>query len=343
MRALARSAPATLRDVALALGISASTVSRALNDRPGLSLGVREQVRETARRLGYRPSGIARALRSNVTRTLGLVLPSLLNPFFTELAHAAELAARTKGFSLIIGNSDEDPDVETEYLRVMIERGVDGMLIAPSRDQNDELEQLHASGVRMVFLDRSIADLDVPTVEVDATKAIKELAAHFAAMGHRRIGVILGPQDVAIARRRAQEFIDAGKGVGLQFRSKDQVFGNFTASGGAAAFETLANDPPDAVFCTNNLMTQGFLLAATNAGATIGHDIAIASFDDLPLFELYNPSITAIVQPTRSIGTAAVDLLLRRMAGENVASIRFEAKLAYRSSCNRRPTRARDS
>jgi LacI family transcriptional regulator len=324
---------ATIKDIALALGVSPSTVSRGLNDRPGLSKEVRNQVRDVAARVGYRPSGVARALRSNATRTLGLIVPSILNPFFTDLAHAAEVAARARGFSVVIGNSDEDPRYESEYLKLMMERRVDGLLIAPSRDHNRMIEEFLSTGAPVIFLDRSPPGLDVPTVDVDPAEALAALARHFAELGHRRVGILLGPEDVAVSRERAESFAAAGQRFGLTFEPRHQARGDFSVEGGAAAFSVLMKEPPDAIFITNNRMTEGFLLAAAKAGVRIGQDIAIASFDDVPLFQLYHPPITAIQQPTRAMGEIAVDLLLRRIAGEEVASVRLAAKVAFRASC----------
>lgn len=321
---------ATIKDIALALGIAPSTVSRGLNGQAGLSEEVRARIVDTAARLGYRPSGIARALRSKTTRTIGLIVPSILNPFFTDLAYAVDVAARARGFSVIIGNSDEEPRHETEYLRIMIERGVDGLLIAPSRDHNAMLSELYEAGTPMIFLDRTVPDLDVPTVGVDPSSAIETLAGRMASLGFRRIGIALGPEDVAVARERAALLIAAGERLGLVFEARHRIVGNFTVEGGRAAFAALRQDPPDALFFTNNLMAQGFLLAAAEAGVDVGR--AIAAFDDIPLFRLYNPPITAIVQPTRLMGETAVDMLLRRIDGQIVASVRLAANVALRAS-----------
>jgi len=323
---------ATIKDIALALGIAPSTVSRGLNGQPGLSDEVRRRIHETAARVGYRPSGIARALRSKTTRTIGLIVPSILNPFFTDLAYAVELAARAKGFSVIVGNSDEDPRHEVEYLRIMIERGVDGLLIAPSRDRNDMLTELHESGTPMILLDRHVPGLDVPAVDVNPAGAIRTLAERMASLGFRRIGIARGPTDIAVARERTSLMICAGEACGLVFEPGHQIAGHFTLEGGKAALAGLVKDLPDAIFFTNNLMTQGFLLAAAEAGIGIGKEIAIATFDDIPLFRLYHPPITAIVQPTRLMGEMAVDMLMRRIAGELVSSARLEAAVAFRAS-----------
>lgn len=327
---------ATIKDIALALGISPSTVSRGLNGRAGLSPETRGEVRAAATRLGYRPSGVARALRTNATRTLGLIVPSILNPFFTELAHAAEVAARSRGFSVVIGNSDEDPAQESEYLQVMSERRVDGLLITPSRDSNPALLDFLASGAPAIVLDRALPGVDVPVVDVDASEAIAELAQHFAALGRQRVAVVLGPRDVAVSRERGDLFVRAGKAAGLVFERRDFVHGDFDVGGGAAAFALLMQDPPDAVFIANNRMAEGFLLAAAKAQVRIGRDIGMASFDDVPLFELYDPPITAIQQPTAAMGQIGVDLLLRRIAGEAIASVRLKAAVVVRASSQRK-------
>ena len=162
----------TIRDVAKVAGVSIASVSRVLSGKVAVSEDVRGRVLSAVEHLEYRPNALARSLREENTKTIGLVISNVMNPFFTAVARAVEDAASEKGYSVILCNADENPDKEESYLDVLFQKRVDGLIISPAREVSRQLHRFVKAGVPAVFVDRSIEGLDIPTVRVDAKKAI---------------------------------------------------------------------------------------------------------------------------------------------------------------------------
>ncbi len=176
---------AGIKDVAAEAGVSVATVSRVLNGHPSVSQEARTRVLAAVEALGYRPNAVARSLRTAQTRTLGLVISDVLNPYFTELARFVEEEARALGYSVIIGNADERPDLQDHHVRTLIDRRIDGLLVSPADGGPPLLRDVALSGTPMVFVDRWIPGIDVPVVRADGTGAVRDLVAHLHGLGHR--------------------------------------------------------------------------------------------------------------------------------------------------------------
>lgn len=312
----------TIKDVARAAGVSTASVSRVVTGHPATSPQMRDRVLAAARELGFRPNAVARSLRSTGTRTVGLVVSDLLNPFFTELARAVEDTARAAGFSVIVGNADEDPDQQDHYIRILLERQVDGLIVVPTVDTSPLLREAAEHHHHVVLVDRAAADVEAPTVLTDATEAIKDLVDHLLATGRGDPAIITGPEHAGSARVRLDTFRRALAEHGLELPPGRVLHGDFRAEGGYAAMERVlaAPDRPDAVFVTNGTMGLGVLrvLAERRADApAVPDDLALAVFDDTPWFGLLTPTVTAVAQPTRSLGEHATRTLLARIAGED--------------------------
>ncbi|MER7204361.1 LacI family DNA-binding transcriptional regulator, partial [Streptomyces sp. NPDC000188] len=184
---------ASIKDVAAAAGVSVATVSRVLNSHPSVSPDARARVLGAVESLGYRPNAVARSLRTAQTRTLGLVISDVLNPYFTELARSVEEEARSLGYSVIIGNADEQPDIQDHHVRTLVDRRIDGLLVSPTDGGSPLMLEAARSGTPMVFVDRWIPGVDVPVVRSDGRTAVRDLVAHLHALGHRRLAIIAGP------------------------------------------------------------------------------------------------------------------------------------------------------
>ncbi|HEX2728237.1 MAG TPA: LacI family DNA-binding transcriptional regulator, partial [Rubrobacteraceae bacterium] len=176
-------------------GVSVATVSRTFSGTQYVRPEVRERVVTAAEKLRYRPNALARSLRVEHTRTLGLVIPNVGNPFFTAMARAVEDAARGMGYSLMIGNTDEDPAKESEYLNVLMEKRVDGLIVSPARAISPPLEEIAQSGVPVVFLDRYVEGIEAPVVRADGQRAVDGLVEHLVDLGHERLAIISGPPE----------------------------------------------------------------------------------------------------------------------------------------------------
>lgn len=314
-----------------------ATVSRTLNGVDSVSLEVRERVVAVAESLRYRPNAVARSLQSRNTRTLGLVIPNVSNPFFTQMARAVEDAARDRGYSLVYGNTDEDPDKEAEYLDVLLEKRVDGLIVSPAGAASPQLEEIVRVGVPLVFLDRFVRGLDAPVVRADGRRAVDQLVEHLAELGHERMAIISGPAETVPGRERLDAFLNGAEERGVAVSEERVKVGNFRrVSGFKSMKELLALDePPTAVFAANNLMALGALQALKRAGVTVPADVSFASFDDVSWFELMDPPITAIAQPVAQLGASAAGMLPEIVEGGDAESVILQAELVVRGSCAR--------
>lgn len=337
----------TIADVATHAGVSTATVSRVLSNRDRVSDSLRRRVLESVRELGYRPNAVARSLRAEATRTLGLVVSDVLNPFFTALARAVEDAAHDAGYSVILGNADERPERQDVYITQLLARQVDGLLITPAISSSGLIESAVRDGAAVVCVDRTVEGLDVPTVRSESATSTAALADHLLELGHTRIATIAGPQSTTTGRERLRAFADRLHERGASLPDEFVEIGNFQrASGHAAMTRLLALPaPPTAVFVADNLMALGALEAIHHAGLTVGADVGLASFDDSPWFELVSPPLTAIAQPTVELGRAAVTLVLDVIAGRPTSSRMLSSRLVVRGSCGEPEWRApgRDS
>ncbi|KOU47724.1 LacI family DNA-binding transcriptional regulator [Streptomyces sp. WM6378] len=326
---------AGIKDVAAEAGVSVATVSRVLNSHPSVSEAARARVLAAVETLGYRPNAVARSLRTDQTRTLGLVISDVLNPYFTELARSVEEAARALGYSVIIGNADERPELQDHHVRTLLDRRIDGLLVSPTDGGSPLMLEAARGGTPMVFVDRWIPGIDVPVVRADGRAAIRDLVAHLHRLGRRRLAIIAGPAATTTGSERVEAFRAALGEHGISLPDDYVGQGDFQAASGRRAAERFLAlpEPPDAVFAADNLMTLGALDALRARGLRIGDDIALAAFDDIPWFVHTDPPITAIAQPTGELGRAAVRALADLIEGRTPQSVTLPASLVVRRSC----------
>lgn len=329
---------AGIKDVAARAGVSVATVSRVLNGHEGVRDETRSRVLSAVSELRYRPNGVARSLRTHQTRTLGLIISDVLNPFFTELARAVEDAARSRGYSVIIGNSDESLTLQDHHVRTLLDRRIDGLLVSPAEGDSVALREAALSGVPMVFVDRwieSLAGMGVPVVRADGRGPVRDLVAHLYALGHRRLAIITGPVTTTTSKERVGAFRSALGEYGLPLPDQYIGQGDFQTESGrrvTGAFLGLP-EPPEAVFATDNLMALGVMEELRVHGLRVPHDMSLAAFDDIPWFLHTDPAITAIAQPTAELGHRAVAALTDLAEGRSADSVSLSAHLIARRSC----------
>ncbi|MGW1272135.1 LacI family DNA-binding transcriptional regulator [Streptomyces sp. NPDC002491] len=325
----------TVADVARHAGVSTASVSRALSGADGVSAAVRERVTAAAQALGYRPNTVARSLRTTRTQTIGLIIPDVVNPFFSELAWAVEEAAHQYGYSVILCNANEETERQDGYIDLMLARRVDGLLLTPVLEESSALRAVERQGVPMVFVDRAVASMDAPVVRADGHAAISQLVDHLVKLGHERIAVISGPPQTLTGRERLASFRNAMRAHSLDLPEELVRFGNFQAdSGRRAAAELLDLDElPTAVFAIDNLMTLGVFQEMRKRGLRIGTDVAVAGFDDPPWFQLLDPPLTTVSQPVTRMGALAVDMLMEAIGSGSVQSHLLDCELVIRQSC----------
>jgi len=328
----------TIKDVARESGVNVSTVSRALNGEYGVHTETREMVAAVARRLGYRPNRVARGLVTGRSHTLALVISDIRNHFFAEVARGAEDAANRAGQDLILCNSDLDPEKQMRYLQSLLEKRVDGVLMNSvavlSRKQQ---EQLAATGMAFVLLNRTAPRTAFSTCCADNTAGGRLAGDYLWRLGHRRIALLTGP-------RHHGNMTDRLKGFTRALASAPEpvvpivLHGRNNFNGGYELVRELlgSNKKVTAIFAGNDTMAFGVIRALGEAGLRVPEDISVIGFDDIELSEIVNPPLTTIQQPKYELGEAAVEILLHRAASKTPLPPEhrvFDVHLVERRSC----------
>ncbi|MDP9898328.1 LacI family DNA-binding transcriptional regulator [Variovorax ginsengisoli] len=311
---------ATIKDVALQAGVSVTTVSHVVNTTRHVSTAVRERVELAIRELGYVPSAVARSLKSNTTRTLGMLIPNSSNPYFAEIVHAVEARCFAAGYTLILCNTDDAPARQSVYLKVLAERRIDGLIVVSTGDDDALVAQLHGLQMPAVLLDREIDDPGCDLVETAHKDGALLAMQHLLALGHRRIACIGGPAHVIAGELRVQGWRQALANAGVLPEGDALLWrGGFTSQGGHEAMRAILSSPgarPSAVFACNDLMAMGALRAAHEVGLRVPDDLSVVGFDDIELCAYTSPPLTTVAQPKARIGALAVDMLLERVSGQ---------------------------
>lgn len=318
-----------IRDVALAAGVSTATVSRALGRGP-VSEALRLQVEAAVRATGYRPNLSARRLRSQATRTIGLIVADIRNPFFTAVSRAVEDAAYAAGMRLILCNTDEDPERERMYLRLMEEERVTGVIFAPTRATADTPKG--GLDVPVVFIDRTGPAGANDSVVLDNAAAAGALVDHLVEQGFARIGGLFGSTSSTAQERRAgYEAAMARHGLVPSARA---ALPRADAAEAEARRWLAESDRPEALILSNGLMLMGAVRAARALSLAVPHDLALAGFDNEPWTELVAPGLTVIEQPVAEIGAQAMRLLFERLAtpDQPVRKVTLSGRLVLRTS-----------
>jgi LacI family transcriptional regulator len=328
----------TMDDVARAAGVAGSTVSHVLNGTRHVNDETRRRVEEAITATGYRPNHIARALAAGKTYTVGLVLPVKTNPYLVDIVHAVDVAASAVGYTLMLGDSQDDPDAEERAVRNILQRKVDGVLLAPGPGSIDRaIPQMLKSETPFVLIDRPIADLECDQVVVDNFEAARELTAHVLSHGYTEIAVIKGAPGIGPTEQRYAGHLQALAEAGLVQDPGLALAGdNDEQQSRRVVNEMLESGRrPHAIVSLNNAMTLGAMHALRALRLQIPRDVALVSFDDFAWADLFAPRLTAVAQDSGRIGAAAVELLLRRMAepGEPTTTVVVPTEFHIRDSC----------
>ncbi len=328
-----------LQDVAELAGVSASTVSRVINEPEKVNDRTRARVQEAIRTLRYRPSRVARRLRveRGLSNLVGLIIPDLQNPFFADLARGVEDVAQRHGYTVLIGNSDENLDKESRYLEVMHAESVDGVILPPCSVTDPAAIELARSGMPFVCVDRRVAKLKADTVVTDNVRGAYEAVEHLIRLGHRRIGFIEGRPQISTSRERLEGYRQALADHDLELDPELVRAGDSRQeSGRRLAHELLTlPDRPTALLVGNSLMTLGALETIQGEGLNIPAEIAVVGYDDMPWALALNPPLTVVRQPGYDIGSQAMELLLQRIQTpeRSTTLVVLEPELVVRGSC----------
>ena len=310
----------TIIDVARVAAVSVSTVSRVVRCRGEVSDAMRAHVQRVIDELNYRPSGLARALVTGQSKTIGLLVSDITNPFYPQLAMSIERAARAQGYAVLICNTEDDVEEALALVRGLLDRGVEGMIHACVGLDEEAVLAIVSDRRRIVFANRRPRSEEVSYVVADNEKGAAEITRHLLDMGHRRIGFVSGPDWAGNARERLEGFLKEAKDGGAETLVAE---GDFSAESGAEAVRHwfASDEPPTAVLGVNDAVALGAIGALAEI-PKIRPGIAVAGFDDTDLAGSRIIGLTSEAQQIGDMGVRAVDLLLGQLAGKTRPPVR---------------------
>lgn len=312
---------ATIKDVAALAGISYTTVSHVVNKTRPVSEEVRVKVEAAIKSLDYVPSAVARSLKAKTTATIGLLVPNSLNPYFAELARGIEDYCERNGYCVILCNSDDNPDKQRSYLRVLLEKRIDGLIVASAGGDAGLAAGLAAVRTPMVIVDRGLEGIDADSVRIDHEYGAWLATRHLLDLGHRDIACIGGPAHTSVAQMRLAGYCRALKEAGVEVPQERMLESDFTSTGGYnAAARLLEKNPPSAIFAGNDVMGIGVLRAAAERNIRVPSELSVIGFDDIQMSRYVYPALTTVGQSILQLGEMAAELLLRRIATPALAT-----------------------
>ncbi|PNG29003.1 LacI family transcriptional regulator [Pseudomonas protegens] len=310
---------ATIKDVAALAGISYTTVSHVLNKTRPVSEEVRVKVEAAIKRLDYVPSAVARSLKAKTTATIGLLVPNSLNPYFAELARGIEDYCERNGYCVILCNSDDNPDKQRNYLRVLLEKRIDGLIVTSAGGDSGLAQGLAGVRTPMVIVDRGLEGVDADLVRIDHHYGAYLATRHLLELGHRDIACIGGPANTSVAQMRLAGFRQALQEADVEVPAGRILESDFSSTGGyRAAAQLLESRPPSAIFAANDMMGIGVLRAAAERNIRVPSELSVIGFDDILMSRYVYPALTTVGQSILQLGETAAELLLRRIAAREL-------------------------
>ena len=327
----------TLADIARAAGVSLMTVSRAINNKPGVGEDVRQAIVKLAEELGYQPNQIARSLATNFTTTVGLVVPDITNPFFAQIARGVEDTAYKQKYNIFLVNTAENPARERAALDSLWQKGVDGLILCSSRLPDETLEIEFDRFPAVLLVNRELINpiSHIITINVDDRRGAHLVIQYFRDHGRRHIAYINGPITSLSAKRRFEGYRTALEEAGIGFEPDlVECCAPDTEGGRLATASLIARAPKiDAIYCFNDLVAVGAIQIVRELGINVPEDIAIIGVDDIPLATIIRPQITTLHVNLRQIGRLAMRTLLDTIEGGSSATpIQIKPVLVVRES-----------
>jgi LacI family transcriptional regulator len=331
----------TIKDVAALAGVSYTTVSHVINKTRPVSGKVRDEVEAAIRHLNYVPSAVARSLKHQSTSTIGLLVSNSSNPFFAELAQGIEDICYRAGYTVILCNSDDQPERQQTYLRVLLEKRIDGLIICSAGDDVGLAEHLREAKVPVLIVDRAVKGVTSDLVQIDHFKGGYLATRHLLELKHKSIGCIAGPETTSVSSDRLNGYRKALSEAGAPVRSEWIVRGDFTTEGGYKAARVLLKRAEiTAVFAGNDLMGIGLLRFAAEHNIRVPHHLSVIGFDGIDLGRYNYPALTTVGQSIRRQGEVAAGALLDRIrkGGEGrLRKILINPELTLRESTKAAP------
>ena len=320
---------ATMKDIARRTGLGLATISSYFNGG-----NVREKnrikIEEAIEELHYEVNEVARGLKTNATRTIGVVIPELNNTFCAEIITGMEDVLRSHGYATIVCDCRTDKKLEREAVEFLTRRRVDGIINMPVDEAGNHLKRFQKTGKPIVLIDRKIQGINCDSVLVDNKKAAEDAVRYFIERGHRNIGIIGGPEEVFTAQERMAGYYKALESAGIPVSESLIWHGDYTIQGGVRGLEELVQNNPEmtAVFVTNYEMTMGAMIGVNELGIRIPEQLSMIGFDNLQFARACNPKLTIVAQPTDGIAREVAKVMLNHLenAGETSGEL-FSGKL----------------
>ncbi|HBT16531.1 MAG TPA: LacI family transcriptional regulator [Firmicutes bacterium] len=332
----------TMKDIAKIAGVSVNTVSRALNDRPEINEETKRSIKKIAQELNYVPNTIAATLASKKSKSIGLVIPDICDPFFAMQARGVEDAARKHGYSVIIINTDEIPKNELNAITTLYGIRVAGVILTSVSFGMEHIEEMKSRQLPFVLLNRYLRQFDADYVINDHQKGSYMATKHLLALGHKRIGIILGPERITSVQDRLTGYLQAMDEAGIKLSKEYAIHGeNLKPETGELLTEELMrkNPRPTAIFAYCDSLAIGACAGIRKVGYTIPRDVALVGYDDIPYAQYFEIPLTTVAQPAYNMGKAACKIILEKikLGGDEKdlesQHIVFEPELVIRKSC----------
>ena len=324
---MAKPTETTIHDIAKKLNISASTVSRALNDNPLISEVTRKRIKKTAAEMGYRPNNLAANFRTKRTNTIGVIVPLINRHFFSSVISGIEDVAYTQGFAVTISQSNDNLHKETKIAHTLFANRVDGLIISIGMETTtfEHLKLFTERNIPLVFFDRIAEEINAHKIVVDDFGGALKVTRHLIDQGARRIAHIGGPLNLNIYENRRLGYIQALKEAGLEVNESLIIHNSLRLNEGTAAIQQLINTklPIDAIFCANDTTALSTIIYLKKMGVKVPDDIAVMGFSNEPFSEFVTPSISTVKQPGFQMGRKAAELIINQIH-EKKTSTEFE-------------------
>ncbi len=330
---------ASMNEVAKKAGVSIATVSRVLNNSDSVNEATRDKILKTIRELKYRPNRVAKRLRSKTGsgNVLGVMIPDIRNPFYVDVLRGIESVAYAHGYVVVVCNFGQSEEREAGYIRMLESEAIDGLIAAPVDEDNPRFKKMIENGMPVVCVDRGLRNVEVDLVCVNNEESSYNAVSYLIQRGYKRIGHVGGLPTIPSSKARETGYCRALLENGLDVFENLVVNGDSSYDSGVSITEQLLGqkNPPDALFCANNLLTLGALEVINRRGLKVREEIGIIGFDDMNWAAALNPPLTAVHQPATEIGRRAGELLIQRIndPSRTATKIVLNTELRIRKSC----------
>jgi LacI family repressor for deo operon, udp, cdd, tsx, nupC, and nupG len=325
-----------MTDVARLAGVSTATVSRVLAGGDKVANIKKEKVMKAIEQLNYKPNRLASNLRTLKSKTIVAVVRDISKSFFSDIIRGIEDVAYEQNYKVLLGDINNDPNRENDYIKLYNEKLVDGVILIGTRNTADALLKL-TEGIPVVLASEFLDRIDLPKVSIDNIASSRQAADHLIGLGHKRIGFISGPMDIVICRDRMEGYRQGMLEHGLPVDEDLIHEGDWSIESGyemAAKMLTLGQRPT-AIFASNDDMAFGVIKCVKDRGLRVPQDVSVVGFDNISMASILEPSLTTVSQPRYEIGAKAMELLLQLIKGEQVTQRQYtlQSKLVIRESC----------